>query len=139
MCDKNGQPLYWLVFCTNHLRGLEEMKRAMWAVEGTGEFRFSDEDNPDQLKQFDETYNQGWLAEALATRLAGKTLSAAKVREYVLTDTPCYLFKAALKALEVGRERSVVVLKAPIGSKPGTYPDNQLADIEIRFAPSLFS
>jgi three-Cys-motif partner protein len=26
MFDRNSQPLYWLIFCTNNLRGLEEMK-----------------------------------------------------------------------------------------------------------------
>jgi three-Cys-motif partner protein len=138
MFDRNGQPLYWLIFCTNNLRGLEEMKRAMWAVDRTGEFRFSDEDNPGQLRLFDESYDDLWLAEELATRLAGKTLSVAQVKEYVLTDTPCYLFKGALKSLEVGKQKSLVVAKVPPGRKPGMYPDDQLAEIELRFDASLF-
>src|SRR5207244_6296704 len=74
MFDKNGQPLYWLIFCTNNLRGLEEMKKAMWAIDKTGEFRFSDEDNPSQLRMFNETYDPTWLAAKLATALAGKTV-----------------------------------------------------------------
>src|SRR5437868_4508331 len=32
MFDRNDMPLYWLLFCTNSLRGLEEMKEAMWEV-----------------------------------------------------------------------------------------------------------
>jgi hypothetical protein len=139
MFDKNGQPLYWLVFCTNNLRGLEEMKKAMWAVDRTGEFRFSDEDNPGQLKLFDESYNDPWLADELATRLAGKTMSAAEVKAYVLTDTPCYLFKGALKSLEVGKQKRVTVVIAPPGRKPGTYKDEQIGDIQLSFATSLFS
>jgi three-Cys-motif partner protein len=138
MFDKNGQPLYWLIFCTNNLRGLEEMKKAMWAVDRTGEFRFSDEDDPDQLRLFDESYGDSWLAEELATRLAGKTMSVAQVKEFVLTDTPCYLFKGVLKSLEVGKQKRVAVTKAPPGRKPGTYPDDQLGEIEVKFDASLF-
>jgi hypothetical protein len=38
MFDKNELPLYWLIFCTNNLRGLEEMKKAMWHVDKTVAF-----------------------------------------------------------------------------------------------------
>ncbi len=138
MFDKNNQPLYWLIFCTNNLRGLEEMKKAMWAVDKTGEFRFSDEDNPSQLRLFSESFDQAWLAEELATRLAGKTMSVYTIKEYVLTDTPCYLFKTALKSLELGKERCAKVTKAPAGRKPGIYPDEQLQEIEMTFEKSLF-
>ncbi len=139
MFDRNDQPLYWLIFCTNNLRGLEEMKKAMWAVDDTGTFRFSDQDDPSQLKLFKQAYDQAWLAEELAVRLAGGTMSVYKVKEYVLTDTPCYLFKEALKSLEVGKRKRVRVNKAPAGRKPGTYPDKQLAEIEVTFEGSLFA
>jgi three-Cys-motif partner protein len=138
MFDKDSQPLYWLIFCTNNLRGLEEMKKAMWAVDKTGEFRFSDKDDPHQLLLFSERYNDIWLANELVTKLAGKTMSAYRVKEYVLTDTPCYLFKAALKSLEVGKERRVKVVKQPPGRKPGTYTDEELDEIELKFEDSLF-
>lgn len=138
MFDRSSQPLYWLMFCTNNLRGLEEMKRAMWAVDKTGEFRFSDQDNPSQLRLFSESFDQVWLAEELARRLGGNTMSAYKVKEFVLTGTPCYLFKAALKSLEVGKKKRAKVTKAPPGRKPGTYPDEQLEQIEVAFESSLF-
>jgi hypothetical protein len=138
MFDRNGQPLYWLIFCTNNLRGLEEMKKAMWFVDGTGEFRFSDEDDPTQLPMFSRRFDDEWLAAELETRRAGRTMSAYEVKEYVLTDTPCYLFKTALKSLEVRKPLSVRVVKAPEGRKPGTYPDDQLEDIGLTFERSLF-
>jgi three-Cys-motif partner protein len=138
MFDRNAQPLYWLVFSTNNLRGLEEMKRAMWSVDNTGEFRFSDEDSPGQLFLFRDRYGDAWLADELAEKLAGKTMTVAQVKEYVLTETPCYLFKGAMKALETHKSRRIAVLKQPAGRKPGTYPDEQLHEIEVRFEPSLF-
>ena len=133
MFDKNDQPLYWLIFCTNNLRGLEEMKRAMWDVDKTGEFRFSDQDNPNQLTFFNMSYDQEWLAEELAAKLVGRSLSVYQVKEFVLTDTPCYLFKAALKSLETRKPKAVTVVKQPPGRKPGTYPDDQLIGIELKF------
>jgi hypothetical protein len=83
-------------------------------------------------------YDEAWLAEELAIRLAGKTMSVYKIKEYVLTDTPCYLFKTALKSLELGKQRRITLVKAPPGRKPGTYPDEQLEEIEVAFENSLF-
>jgi hypothetical protein len=65
-------------------------------------------------------------------------MSVYQVKEYVLTDTPCHLFKAALKSLEVGKRKCVRINKAPPGRKPGTYPDEQLEKIEVTFEGSLF-
>jgi hypothetical protein len=138
MFDRNGAPLYWLIFCTNNLRGLEEMKRAMWDVDKTGEFRFSDEDNPSQLRLFSQSFDDAWLADALSSRLAGRKTTASKVKEYVLTDTPCYLFRAALRSLETGPNKRTTVIAAPPDRKPGTYPEDQLDQITLAFEQQLF-
>jgi three-Cys-motif partner protein len=138
MFDKQNQPLYWLVFCTNNLRGLEEMKKAMWKIDATGEFRFSDQDDPNQLALFNMKYNEEWLSEELAQRLAGKTMTASKVKEYVLVETPCYLFKEALKKLERGKNKRLVVTEHPPSRRAGAYLDEHLDSIEVRFASSLF-
>jgi three-Cys-motif partner protein len=134
MFDINKKPLYWLIFCTNNLRGLEEMKKAMWAVDETGAFQFSDSDDPSQLGLFSVRFDQSWLAETLAERLAGQTLSYNKVREYVLTETPCYLLKNALRSLEIGERKDTIKVKSPDDRKPGTYPDDIHARIEFTFA-----
>jgi len=100
MFDDRGVLLYWLIFCTNSLRGLEEMKKAMWTVDRTGNFRFSDRESPDQLTFLDQAFDQDWLAASLAKSLVGKELLVKEVKEYVLTKTPCYLYKKALVSLE---------------------------------------
>jgi hypothetical protein len=74
----------------------------------------------------------------LSTRLAGRTMSVSKVKEFVLTETPCCLFKMALKSLEVGKRKCITAVKAPPQRKPGTYPDEQLEQIEVTFGRSLF-
>ncbi len=133
MFDKFGSPLYWLIFSTNHLRGLEEMKKAMWSVDKSGGFKFSDQDNPKQIRLLREEFDQSWLAEELCRKLAGKTMTVAQLKEYVLTCTPCYLFRDALKRVEMNKKPAVHVVKAPAHRKPGTFPEDDLENIVLRF------
>jgi hypothetical protein len=86
MFDKFGGPLYWLIFSTNHLRGLEEMKKAMWSVDKNGGFKFSDEDSPSQLRLLDEEFDRQWLAERLSEKLAGRTMTVAQVKRTFRTS-----------------------------------------------------
>lgn len=136
MFDKNNQPLYWLLFCTRNLRGLEEMKKAMWFVDKNGEFRFSDRDNPDQLELLEKCFDQNWLADELRSRLNGQTVSASQVKEFVLVETPCYLFRDALRTLE--SRGDLTVIKAPPRRRVGDFPDRALGEILVRFEKNLF-
>jgi three-Cys-motif partner protein len=139
MFDKVDRLLYWLVFCTNSLRGLEEMKRAMWKVDESGSFKFSDNDNPDQLELLNAAHDQNWLAEELCAQLAGREMSVADVKEHVLTRTTCYLFKAALQSLETGKKQRLELVRAPARRRRGTFRDEDLDEIVVRFPPrSLF-
>jgi hypothetical protein len=134
MFDRKNVPIYWLLFCTNNLRGLEEMKKAMWHVDKTGEFRFSDRDNPGRLDLLGLAFDDEWLASELCNRLIGRTMTAEAVKEFVLAETPCYLFKRPLKSLEM--PGALALVQAPVGRKPGTFPDQQLSRISVRFAAS---
>ncbi len=136
MFDHDNRPLYWLIFCTNNLRGLEEMKQAMWYADKSGGFRFSDRENPAQLKLLEDCFDQKWLANELKTRLGGQTRTVLGVKEYVLTETPCYLFKNALRSLE--SDKTVKVVDAPIGRKAGKFPNEDLEKITVQFIKSLF-
>jgi three-Cys-motif partner protein len=136
MFDRNGAPLYWLIFCTHSLKGLEEMKKAMWAADETGQCQFSDHDNPEQLTFLKNAFDQEWLANELSNRLAGQTLTTRKVWEFVLVETPCYLFKGALSALE--SEERIEILSAPIARKQGKFNDEWLDQIVVRFSKELF-
>lgn len=136
MYDKDNRPLYWLLFCTNNIRGLEEMKKAMWYVDKNGDFRFSDKDQEGQLALLDRAFDQAWLADELKSRLGGKRLSAKELKEFVLTDTPCYLFRDALRSLETAN--SVKIVGAPQNRKPGTFPEEILSEIRVQFQKALF-
>lgn len=135
MHDRRDQPLFWLIFATNHLRGLEEMKRAMWSVDKSGNFKFSDKDDPSQLKLLDDSFDQQWLADELKSSLNGQTLTAQQVFEHVLVHTPCYLFKTALQAME--RDGRITIVNAPNGRRNFSFPDKHLEKITVRFRKDL--
>lgn len=138
MFDKANQLLYWLIFCTNSLRGLEEMKKAMWKVDDSGGFRFSDRDEPGQLKLLRDEFDQEWLADRLAGNFPGQDVTVAQIRKYVLTATPCYLFKPALKSLEMSKDPGLTVVRAPAGRRRGTFKDDDWEQIVLRFPSRLF-
>lgn len=130
MCDANNKLLYWLFFCTNNLRGLEEMKKAMRRVDRTGGFRFSDKDNPSQLNLFEDCTDD-ILAQDLISRLGGQKLTVLQVKEFVLTETPACLYKKALKLLE--EKGALKVPQAPFSRRRGTFPDKYMEEIQVEF------
>lgn len=130
MYDENDSLLHWLFFCTNNIRGLEEMKKAMRRVDDTGSFRFCDKDDPNQLLLLSGC-DDDWLANELASRLAARVMTAKEVKAYVLCETPCDLFKKALIKLEKAKQLSIV--DAPTGRRAGSFPDKSLSTIRIRF------
>jgi len=124
MCDTNDKLIYWLFFSTNNLRGLEEMKKAMWKVDPVGGFRFSDKDNPSQISLFCD-YQDDILAQDLTSNLQGKTLTVFQVKEFVLTETPAYLYKKnALKHLE--EQGKLKAIDPPPKRRKGTFAMDQM-------------
>lgn len=130
MCDTNDKLLYWLFFCTNSLKGLEEMKRAMCKADPAGGFRFSDKNDPSQLNLFG-SYQDEMLAQDLASILQGKILTMSKVKEFVLTETPAYIYKASLKILE--KKGLLKVRNAPPQRSKGTFPDKYMDQMQLVF------
>lgn len=130
MYDEFNVPLYWLIFGTNNLRGLEEMKSAMWSVDDSGSFKFSDRDQPGQLKFLNLNYGDAWLAKELRDRLRGKKMTFAEVREFVLVNTPCFKMKSALKNLEMSGD---IVVTGPSKRKKGTFTEDLWKQIFITF------
>lgn len=108
MRNNNGQLIYWLFFCTNERKGLKEMKKAMWKVDPTGRFEFSDQDVGQGMLT---EYKQSTLADELHGALVGRELSADELEEFVLTRTPEYRYSEAIailrkrKAVQVRREK----------------------------------
>jgi three-Cys-motif partner protein len=132
MHGEGDKLLYWLFFCTNNIRGLEEMKRAMAKVDASGgSFKFSDASDPAQMILFDR-FSDEWLGEHLAARFAGRDTTVAEIGCYVLESTPGVAFKKVLKGLE--SKGVLEVLSPPSGRRRGSFSDN---DLQIRFRQTL--
>jgi three-Cys-motif partner protein len=91
--------IYWLFFCTNRIEGLEVMKKAMWKVDPTGRFEFSDQDANQTILY---PYTQSTLADDLDSQLKGRELTSDQLKEHVLTRTPEYRSKEAISILKKG-------------------------------------
>lgn len=128
MRDSNHRVIYWLFFCTNNIRGLQEMKRAMWSVDRSGGFEFSDKFVSDRSSMF--AYGDSDLARDLVSGLAGRTLSIKDIGEYALTSTPAYKYLDALGMLE--REGQIRPISPPAGRRAGAFKDYPEMLVEVR-------
>ena len=129
MRGRDDQIAYWLFFSTNNIRGLEEMKRAMWQVDESGGFTFSDRDGETPAMFH---YDDDALARDLQQVLGGRKLTLAELNEHVLVETPAYKWKAAAASLE--KRSLLTVVDCPPGRRSGSFNDPSLV-IEIHVNP----
>jgi three-Cys-motif partner protein len=132
MRNKHNATDYFLFFATKHLKGMEAMKRAMLAVDKTGEYSFSDFANPDQLLIFSKP-NYMLLQKLLGERFGGSVVSVKEIEEFVIGDTDFLNFKReALLPMEqaVPPKLEVVLLDRGYKRKRGDYPGEK---VHIRF------
>lgn len=103
MVNAAGRTPYYLFYCTNHIKGLELMKAAMWKLAPSGDYRFSDRlAGHDVL--FGAEVEAPVLRETVAHHFAGQTVSVEQVEEYVLVRTPftkTHVRKHVLRELQV--------------------------------------
>ena len=126
MRDEHDRVIYWLFFCTNNIRGLEEMKRAMWTVDRSGGFEFSDKHSAQMGKPF--SVDDEWLANHLFAEHENGVLTVDDIRKYVLTKTPCHSFRDALAILE--RTERLDPVDPPNGRRRYTFSDESM---RVRF------
>jgi hypothetical protein len=89
MVNKVNKTDYFLFFGTNNIIGLKKMKEAMWRVDKSGSFQFSDATyNPNQpfLFKIEPNYNQ--LKKILLKEFKGKLVSITELENFILTQTP---------------------------------------------------
>ncbi|MBU1702083.1 MAG: three-Cys-motif partner protein TcmP [Candidatus Eisenbacteria bacterium] len=99
MRDKKDQELYDLFFATNHSKGHEKMKTAMWRLDETGNYSFSDGVDPDQATLFTSTPERDF-APILWERFRGQTVYSDEVLQYTW-DKTAFLDKHAKGALRL--------------------------------------
>ncbi len=133
MWDSFNQLLYYLIFATNSVRGMEVMKDAMWAVDKSGNYRFSDLTDPAQTTLLDILNEPAWqepAARAVYEKFKGRTVPLSHVKDYVTIHLLPPFKKGILSRLK--REGKILEVVVPGRGPPprGGFPDNCL----IRFA-----
>jgi hypothetical protein len=114
---------YYLFYATNELLGLKKMKEAMWKADESGEFRFSDATDPNQLILFERAPQLPALRQRLVTKFRGKDASVAEIERYVLVETAFREshYKGILKSLE--RDGALKAVNQTTTRRAGTFGD----------------
>lgn len=126
MHGTGGKLLYWLIFATNNIKGMEEMKKAMATVDSSGGFYFSDANDPTQ-ESIDSIIDGGAaLADAIHREFEGRTVRVRDVHEFVIAQTTFHKYSDGLRLLE--REQRLTAVDPPKRRRTGfsEYPDMKL-------------
>ncbi len=124
---------YYLFYATNNLLGLKRMKEAMWKVDRSGEFRFSDATDPRQMVLFGDEPQFDILREQLVKRFANQETTIGKIEEFVVSETAfreTHYKTRILRPMELTVPQRLVPINPPPNRKPGTYPKPEL---RVRF------
>ena len=87
MIDDRGHTEYFLFFATHHMRGVEAMKDAMWFIDPSGAYRFSDATDPNQLVLIKPEPDFTHLRSAVAREFTGRTAGIRQIEDFVTTQT----------------------------------------------------
>ena len=127
--DQKNVPIYDLFFASNHPLGHYRMKEAMWKVDDSGAYSFSDGIDPRQAVLFGPNPGRDFAPE-LWQQFRGATIRSEKVLEHTRDET-AYLEKHAREALKLlesdgvdGKCISVAPTKADGNRRrKSTFPD----------------
>ena len=110
------------------------MKEAMWKVDDSGEFTFSDATDPNQAVLFANKPRLDLLRRQLLAHFGGRDASVGEVELFVLEETAFREthYRRVLKELEHANPPMIEVVDSPPGRKRGTYPD-RLKAMRLRF------
>lgn len=118
MKDTSNKPIYDLFFATNNKHGIDAMKDAMWNVDQSGGYSFSDATDPDQVTMFTSEPDWEQLFNIMAEQFAGETIRWP-IAEEAIRRTPFRILKRPLQA-ESKKENSRFVIINPGGVRRGT-------------------
>jgi three-Cys-motif partner protein len=131
MRNKKDATDYYLFFATNNAKGMEKMKEAMWKVDESGEFRFSDATNPAQALLFTPRPNFDALRRAIIGQFHGREATVGEIEDFVLAWTPFRVTHYKRQVLaELEREGKITPVAPNPGRKPRSYAD---ASMKLRF------
>ena len=117
---------YYLFYATKSLLGLKKMKEAMWRVDISGEFRFSDATDPLQLVLFGHEPQYNILQSQITNRFQGQETTIKDIEEFVVSETAfreTHYKRQVLKTLETSQPPALIIIDPPAKRRPGDYPN----------------
>ena len=117
---------YFLFYATNNLQGLERMKEAMWKVDQSGEFRFSDATNPLQPVLFGNEPQFDVLKGQIMSRFQGLETTIGEIEEFVVSETAfreTHYKRQILGPLERTQPPALILINPPAKRRTGDYPN----------------
>ena len=119
---------YYLFHATNNILGLKRMKEAMWRVDESGEFTFSDATDPNQAVLFANEPRFELLRHQLLARFGGREACVEEVEQFVLEETAFREthYKRVLRELERAEPPMIEVIDPLPRRRRGTYPDKSM-------------
>jgi hypothetical protein len=125
MFNRDNRTDYFLFFGTKSIDGLRKMKEAMWRVDETGTYQFSDATDPGQNTLFEAGPDAGDLRRRLIEAFRGRDVSIDAIEEFVLTQTPyreTHIRKPVLAPMERSTPADIEVIGAGSARRRGQYP-----------------
>jgi three-Cys-motif partner protein len=118
MKDKKNRTIYDLFFATNHEQGIDAMKDAMWHVDQTGVYSFSDATNPEQETLYSSEPDWDQLFNTLQARYAGELRPWPEIEE-AIRQSPFRILRRPLQ-FESKKPNGRLRIIHPPGSRLGT-------------------
>lgn len=133
MKNAGNRTEYYLFYATNSLLGLKKMKEAMWKVDPSGDYTFSDATNFNQLMLFSDEPRLEILKAQIINNFQGKEATIQEIEEFVITETAFREthYKDVLKEIEQSNPAGLAVISPLPTRRRGTYSNPQM---RIRFA-----
>lgn len=123
MVNKFNKTDYFLFFGTNNITGLKKMKEAMWKIDKSGTFQFSDATyNPNQPVLFEPKPNFELLKKILLREFKGKSVRVAELENFILTQTPFRETHYKKQILIPMEKSSEIKIKCEGKRRKYTYP-----------------
>jgi three-Cys-motif partner protein len=123
---------YFLFFATNNELGLRKMKEAMWRVDESGTYAFSDATDPNQSVLFSAEPDRQLLTRLVVNKFAGGETTLNEIERFVVRNTPFREthYKKVLQALEEAEK--IVSINPAAKRRRGTYAD---MNMRLSFKP----
>lgn len=118
MKDTKNKTIFDLFFATNHESGIDSMKDAMWNVDQTGAYSFSDATDPEQQTLYSNDPDWSQLFDILHSQFAGTTLPWPKVREAIRKSS--FRIRSRPIQAEAKKPNARIEIINPDGTRRGT-------------------